>query len=155
MCLLVGVGDEAIPLFERSWLEVQVREFMEIILSALNRHDREIYRPTIDAHRRTSFHPICPDAQFLELFRQSVRCWLRDSSCGDLCSSAVDEAREECAGGQHDTLRLECRAHAGYDTLHFIVFDKEMDDRVLPDIQVFGIFQDTSPFLAEFLSVGL
>ena len=22
MCLLVGVGDEAIPLFERSWLEV-------------------------------------------------------------------------------------------------------------------------------------
>ena len=66
---LVGMGDEAIPLFERSWLEVQIREFMEIILSALNRHDREIYRPTIDTHRCTSFHPICPDAQFLELFR--------------------------------------------------------------------------------------
>ena len=155
MCLLVGVGDEAIPLFERSWLEVQVRELMEIILTALNRHDRKVDRPTVDAHRCTSFHPICSDAQFLELFRQSVRCWFRDSSCGDLCSSSVDEACEEGAGGQHDTLRLECRTHAGDDTPHFIILDDETDNGVLPDIQVFGIFQDTSPFLAEFLSVGL
>ena len=67
----------------------------------------------------------------------------------------MDEAREEGAGGQYDTFRLECRAHAGDDTPHFIILDDETDNGVLPDIQVVGIFEGASPFLAEFLSVGL
>ena len=149
-----GVANPARQLLQFA-RHVHVGEAVVVRVAILLLHQREIHAALVDPHRGARLHASAADAMLRDGFREQWRSRFCDASSREFVAPDVHQSVEEGASGNHHAFRSEFCTKESFNSLNFSVFNDDFLYLVLPNVEIFRVFEDASPSPDEFLSIAL
>ena len=132
---------------------VRERKLRWALVTWLWLKDCEVYGASIEACWRSRFHSTSLNTLIYKAFGHSIRCGIARATSVGIVAPAVHQSREESSSGEHYRLGLELYAHLRFNALceRFLalVVEEYLRRRILPNKEVFAVFETVSPLCRE------